>query len=794
MERYNDVAEQTQMIHHKLSAILPLVEDDEILRLLKALVGYPSRDATWEFLKLMVYMLSNNLFPWTIERAVSDEILKWFRLGSNIRFLKCILSSLTPTIRAFAEPILRSAVLSGDTRITNTILKAGISPNISVIDPELISYPNETEPQTKLFYCSLLGSAVGRKNKEISHLLLQAGAITGRPVRQAIWDLGFTPLQVAILCENFEMLEHFLDKGYNTNIKGEKFQDNDLAFAILAKSRIAAQLLLDHGADLDYPHSYGGITPLEAAAKVGDIGMVTCLLERGANVNRINDVPSGYYTNPTALQCAAENGNINVVRLLIEKGADVNETVNKYAYTALVTSIIYSHDEVFEFLLSKGADVNDARGKLTALEAAIDCDKTRMARILLAANADPTKDSSIIYAVKTGNLELVSLLADAGADVNKTNRRISSVGHPDPLTTAVQRNDSDMVRHLLSLEAYPKQSVALEIATFLGHRTSIPMLLTAGADVNIQTNLLNSVYKMKWNLSALQIAAWNNDMELILRFIEVGGNIHCAAYPCYGRTALQAAVENHSIDALRYLLKAGADVNAPPASDLGGVTALQAAIKENHLTIVDLLLEAGANANDSCSGRFGYTSLQLAAKKGNNDLIYKLLAAGADVNHLPAISYGYTALQVAADCGHYETVKLLIAKGADVNADACERGGNTALQVAARAGYIRIAKLLFNAGANVNAFDSRYGSKTALEFAAENGKIDMIKLLLIYGAKISGECRSQFERAIQLATEKGHHAAAEFLRYHQLYQNPDGTVNFSDIPAHSMDMNWKERK
>jgi ankyrin repeat protein len=80
-----------------------------------------------------------------------------------------------------------------------------------------------------------------------------------------------------------------------------------------------AELLLDKGALIDNPSrskaSYGN-SSLQAAVAMGRMETVKLLLERGANVNFVQE-PSGL----TALHIAASRKDLAVVRLLIQKGA-----------------------------------------------------------------------------------------------------------------------------------------------------------------------------------------------------------------------------------------------------------------------------------------------------------------------------------------------------------------------------------------------------------------------------------------------------------------------------------------
>ena len=96
-----------------------------------------------------------------------------------------------------------------------------------------------------------------------------------------------------------------------------------------------------------------------------------------------------------------------------------------------------------------------------------------------------------------------------------------------------------------------------------------------------------------------------------------------------GYTALQKVAEEGNLSAICALLEAGADVNAPPATD-DGRTALQVAAGGGHHAALDMLLKAGAEVNAPPSRSTGRTALQAAAGGGHHVALDILLKAGAD--------------------------------------------------------------------------------------------------------------------------------------------------------------------
>lgn len=162
--------------------------------------------------------------------------------------------------------------------------------------------------------------------------------------------------------------------------------------------------------------------------------------------------------------------------------------------------------------------------------------------------------------------------------------------------------------------------------------------------------------------------------------------------------ALADAAMNGDVDAVRALVKRGADVNTPGAF---GTPALHWRVRVDDVPGAKFLLESGADANGTTER--GVTPLGLAIENGNAAMVSLLLQAGADVNH--AERTGETPLMRAAEVGVLPVVQLLLVRGASVDARD-EYYGQTALMFAARAGHADIVKALLARGADPNAATS----------------------------------------------------------------------------------------
>ncbi len=166
---------------------------------------------------------------------------------------------------------------------------------------------------------------------------------------------------------------------------------------------------------------------------------------------------------------------------------------------------------------------------------------------------------------------------------------------------------------------------------------------------------------------------------------------------------------------------------------LGGLVLAQSATvteaaRRGDREAVRALLKAGADVN-AAEGD-GTTALHWAARSGDAALVHVLVSAGANVRATTRLG-AYTPLMMAAQAGHSAAVAALLAGGADVEARTTT--GTTPLMFAAQSGDTRTVTMLVEGGAKVDARESAM-EQTPLMFAAANNRTDVVKLLLARGA------------------------------------------------------------
>jgi uncharacterized protein len=457
-------------------------------------------------------------------------------------------------------------------------------------------------------------------------------------------------------------------------------------------------------------------------------------------------------------------------------------------------------------LIAANADVNAPQPDgSTALHWAAHFGDVKMAGALLRAHANPGAAmengmTPLLLACETGNADLVNELLKAGADPNQT-----LANGETPLMMAARTGSVPVMAALLSKGVKVDEKEKLRGTTALmwaaanSNADAVRFLISKGADVGARSGTTNpgrAPYLAPAGRNRIQdfiagrggsggghrvdekdpkaIAQLAQEKELAEKALSAFPAPKPAKperKPWGGLTPLDFAVRQGSMETVKVLVDAGADVNE--RSEFGW-TALLVATQNRDYKIGVYLLDPGADPNIANDG--GWTPLYIATDNRNIeggdyptrkpdmdhlDYIKRLFASHADPNvrmhsstetrtiftHQWLQEEGATPFLRAAQSGDIVLLKLLLAHGADPKIVTDDKV--TPLMVASGIGWVEgvtyewspqqtlaTVKMLLDLGADVNAQDIIDG-RTALMGAAHKGRNDVIELLVQHGADLS---------------------------------------------------------
>jgi ankyrin repeat protein/Pyruvate/2-oxoacid:ferredoxin oxidoreductase delta subunit len=226
------------------------------------------------------------------------------------------------------------------------------------------------------------------------------------------------------------------------------------------------------------------------------------------------------------------------------------------------------------------------------------------------------------------------------------------------------------------------------------------------------------------------------------------------------RTALHYACDANNLDAIKFLIKSGADLDARDnnnqsplhracapkviqlliqngadvdSRDEYGQTAVHRACRDSSVNALTVLTQNGANLN--IVDKTGHAPIHYACLNGSSDILKLLIQNGADVN--PPDERGKTALHHVCENEQFgdDLVTFLANSGGKSNLK--DKSGRAAIHYACQNGFSEKLKLLIKSGARVNVRDG--SNKTALHYSCQDQTIpdDVVELLLRKSAKMN---------------------------------------------------------
>ena len=295
-------------------------------------------------------------------------------------------------------------------------------------------------------------------------------------------------LFLAIHEKDPKLVSFILDKGVNINGTNSAGR-TPLIEAAHEGSLSIAKILLEAGAQLEQ-EAGDGYTALLEAAEHGARELVELFIEKGAAINQADN------KGQTPLIQAAHRGNYEVVKLLLEKGADAGKKTLDGS-DALHLASLHQHHEVTD-LLSKHMGISQPAYKPSAggrkftckdlLRATLKVEMYVMRELLKTVDpdcayyGDGEPRTALVAAARMGNIDLIKLLIEAGA-----NAEYHGKGDESPLIAAANNGHLEVAQYLVANGAkvnakHPGDGTALIGAVRGKHYEVAEYLLEQGAD------------------------------------------------------------------------------------------------------------------------------------------------------------------------------------------------------------------------------------------------------------------------------------------------------------------------
>lgn len=474
-----------------------------------------------------------------------------------------------------------------------------------------------------------------------------------------------SPFQAAASHGLIKVMEKFISDGLDLDNQ-DSFGVAALGLAILRGFPEAARMLIENGADMELRSTstrnlVTGRTPFFFAATKGYSGLVTFMLQRGANVNakldtfnlyrfevRMAPGAKRYYLDHLYMTMSWEDprprehldGDDDLPAEELEKGRfekRFDENGNRYyadhllrrttwtnpvhkgrtpsradeqasGPSALCMAAFKGHEATVKVLLAaKDIDVNaeDADGRTALSLAASSGHETVVEALLDAPDIDPDIEdaherTALSYAAAHSHLGLAIMLLEKG----NAKPMSASRKHRSPLAFAVHRSQAELAKALLD-SLGPDKEAAVNQRDYE---------MTLGWDVQRSVDGGTILYHDRIGRKSRALSPQQD------QYGDHSGNDDTT-----GNTVLIYAAASGNPECVEMLLRAGAEVDAP---DSFGRTPLMFAARNGHLDAIKVLLELG-KADGSLMDLVGNTAGYYAEKEKYAEIAGLLPVVGA---------------------------------------------------------------------------------------------------------------------------------------------------------------------
>ncbi|KAL9069660.1 MAG: hypothetical protein Q9161_005360 [Pseudevernia consocians] len=306
---------------------------------------------------------------------------------------------------------------------------------------------SDDHKRTALHYAALEGKA------EIVRLLIMNRKASQNATTR---KYGWTPLHYAAPRRHAEVIELLGKNGTDCNTLTSK-QDGarSAIHLVLLKKDLSSngaeciRLLLRYGANIEQRDG-AGRTPLHLAAQHGWTGRVKWLISNKAKLEAKTDD----WQERTPLHIAVEGRHLTTTKALLDAGSDKDTAMRSPSgKTALHIATEGNNIDLVKEILARKANVSPIMKHISSDP----CGYIFSSARLEALNSETTP---LLMAIENNNMAIMSLLLEAGADVEGKGSEIDCV----PLSIAVARGKLAAVRILLDHGADPERKVEVQIA------------------------------------------------------------------------------------------------------------------------------------------------------------------------------------------------------------------------------------------------------------------------------------------------------------------------------------------
>ncbi|XP_051238868.1 ankyrin repeat domain-containing protein 27 isoform X1 [Dicentrarchus labrax] len=404
-------------------------------------------------------------------------------------------------------------------------------------------------------------------------------------------DRGYTPLHVASICGQSQLIDLLVSKGAPVNAT-DYHALTPLHLACQRGYQGVTLLLLHYKANTDAQDNNGN-TPLHLACMYGHEDCVKALVYYDVQTCRL-DLQND--KGDTAMHMAARWGYEGIIQVLLENGAStdiLNKSKDSPLQCALNSKILLLLQSSQNSRQRSGSGVDSP----SRSPQASNCSSRRSSissTSSLGSEAKPEGErvrhrevEKLLRAVADGDVEMVRYLLEWMDEDEEDEGELRSEAllcHPlcqCPNCAPTQKLSVLQAGALGVNSCNVDGFTPLHVAALHGHTALAALLIRHGANVNARTNQ---------SATPLHLACQNSHVQVVRFLLECNAKLNKKDH--YGNTPLIQACLCGNLETATILLQSNALVNVV---NLQGNTALHEAVRGGQQALVELLLRGGAS-------------------------------------------------------------------------------------------------------------------------------------------------------------------------------------------------------
>ena len=323
-------------------------------------------------LKLLLFLLSvltiNNIFSqkkifYAIEKGQIDVVKQYIADGNDLDVTCGYKAEIEDGAKqVFDRTLMECAIYYDQNEILDLLIE------------NKEKFKNYKDQISKAF-----ASSISKGNMKLIKKLLDEGADINTICKSCY---NQDALMIALNYKNHDIVNFLMEKGITIDNRQNDFGYTLVMLAVILEDKDILQVFIDKGVDINIPDN-DGWTPVMVAASNGNLEIFNLLMDNDAILDRINT------DGEDALLIAISGENSDIIKYLIEIADMDASTQDAYGNNPIIVAVKNQNTDIVKYLIEKESYLDQVNEDGDyALTIAIELNNIELAKILIEAGTN----------------------------------------------------------------------------------------------------------------------------------------------------------------------------------------------------------------------------------------------------------------------------------------------------------------------------------------------------------------------------------------------------------------------